>query len=152
MQTSESGRQFIVGSEGTCLTIRSDNRGPQIGHGHDLSPAEIASNTVYGIYIGAGITGEQADFILQQDLDLIFDPAVNRQIPARIVPTQNQFDALSDFCYNEGPRHLATMMHHGWAQIPAQIPAWHFGEENGVEVSIDGLVARRAKEVALFTL
>jgi GH24 family phage-related lysozyme (muramidase) len=147
MQTSPNGRQFIAGNEGTCLTIKPDNKGPQIGHGHDLTPAEIAYGVVYGVPIRNGITNAQADFILQQDLDITCDPAVNRLAPQA---NQSQFDALSDFCYNLGPGRLATMLHHGFDQATNQIPAWCYEEIDGVEQKSAGLEARRLKEVALF--
>ena len=63
---------------------------------------------------------------------------------------QNQIDSCADFCYNDGPVHLATMLHHGWDQIPAQMPAWVYGKVKGVETKIPGLVVRRAAEVTLF--
>jgi GH24 family phage-related lysozyme (muramidase) len=147
MQTSPNGFNFLVSNEGTCLTIKPDNKGPQIGHGHDLTPAEVASGEVYGIPVRGGITLAQADHILHQDLSATYEPAVNRLAPQA---NQNQFDALIDFCYNLGPGDLATMLHHGFSQAPVQMPAWHWMEKDGVEVESAALLARRQKEVALF--
>ena len=148
MKTSPNGIAFIAKNEGTCLVITPDNTGPQIGHGHDMTPEEQATGTVYGIYVRAGITLKDADFILQQDVDTIVDPALNRLLPP--TANQNQIDSCADFCYNDGPVHLATMLHHGWDQIPAQMPAWVYGKVKGVETKIPGLVVRRAAEVTLF--
>jgi GH24 family phage-related lysozyme (muramidase) len=153
MPTSQAGKAFIVTNEGTCLTIKPDNRGPQIGHGHDLTPDEIASGSVYGIPVGDGITLEQADFILDQDMETVYDPALNCLQVQGLIPdtvTQNQWDAIADFIYNEGGPNTATMLHHGWDQVPIQMPRWIWEEVNGVEQQSAGLAGRRAKEVALF--
>ena len=153
MQTSPNGRKFIATNEGDCLTEKPDNTGPQIGHGHDLTPAEIASETVYGVYISAGITPDQADYILQQDIDTIYDPALNRFQAQGLIPadvTQNQWDSLADFCYNDGGTRTATMLHHGWSLVTLEMPLWIWGKVNGVEVKIAGLIKRRAAEIALF--
>jgi GH24 family phage-related lysozyme (muramidase) len=147
MQTSQNGFNFLVSNEGTCLTIKPDNKGPQIGHGHDLTPAEQSSKLVYGINISGGITTAQADTILWADLHTVYEPAVNRQAPQA---NQNQFDALIDFCYNLGLAPLATMLHHGFSQVPVQMPAWCYAEIDGVEQKYPPLEARRQKEVALF--
>jgi lysozyme len=149
MKTSDAGKVFIAKNEGLCLTVRPDNRGPQIGHGHDLTPVEQKSQTVYGIDVSNGITQAQADFILDQDMATIYDPALARMLPP--TATQNQWNACADFIYNEGAAHFATMLHHGWDQVPFQMPAWVYGAINGVETKLPGLVARRAAEVVLFT-
>jgi len=145
----------MVSFEGTCLTVKPDNKGPQIGHGHDLTPAEIASGVIQigdqYIPFEEGITLAEADEILQADLAQNYEPAVNRQLAAQdVAATQNQFDALVDFCYNLGPARLATMLHHGFSVAPAHIPAWCYEEVDGVEVRSDKLEARRMAEVALF--
>jgi len=153
MQTSPNGLLFIATNEGDCLTEQPDNTGPQISHGHDLTPAEIASKTVYGVYIGAGITADQADYILQQDMTTIYDPALNRFQAQGLIPadcTQNQWDALADFIYNDGAVNCATMLHHGWALVTQNMPLWIWGKVKGVETKMAGLIRRRAAEVKLF--
>lgn len=142
MQTSENGIAAIKTREGFCPVIRPDNKGPMIGHGHDLTPAEIAA----GAYAD-GITEPEADLLLRHDLAARFEPAVCRLAPGA---NQNQFDALASFTYNEGPAHLATMLHHGFDQVAARMPAWCYGEVNGVEQKMAGLVTRRASEVEQF--
>ncbi len=139
MQTSLNGIAFIEANEGFCPTVRPDNRGPMIGFGHDLQPGETFPD---------GITPADAAQLLLNDLHTRFEPAVNRLADPSC--TQNQFDALVDFCYNLGPGDLATMLHHGWAAVPVQMLAWVYGEIDGVEQKLPGLEARRAKEVALF--
>ena len=153
MQTSLNGRNFIAKNEGDCLTEQPDNTGPQIGHGHDLTPAEQASQIVHGIDISKGITSDQADYILQQDLDTIYDPALNRLQAQGLIPadvTQNQWDSISDFNYNDGPVNTATMLHHGWPAVTQNMLLWVWGKVNGVETKMAGLTARRQAEVALF--
>ena len=142
MQTSTKGQQLIQSMEGLTLTIKPDNKGPKIGYGHDLTPAEIDNGT-----FDDGITPGEAYRLMLEDLAAQVEPAVNRLAPWA---NQNQFDALADFCYNEGAAHLATMLHHGEAQVPTQMPAWVYAAINGVETKLAGLVRRRAAEVALF--
>jgi GH24 family phage-related lysozyme (muramidase) len=153
MNTDAAGQAFIAGNEGTCLNAAPDNTGPQIGHGHDLTPAELKSGLVYGIAWRGGITPDQADYILQQDLATIYDPALNRLMALGLIPadaTQNQWTPLADFAYNDGAVAVATMLHHGWALVTTEMPLWVWGKVNGVETKMPGLVARRAAEVALF--
>lgn len=138
MKTSQNGLKLIRACEGLCLTVKPDNKGLQIGYGHDLQSGESYPN---------GITESQAEALLQADLASRYEPVVNRLAPSA---NQNQFDALVDFCYNLGPGDLATMLHHGFDQAPKQIPAWCWEEVNGVEQKSAGLEERRAMEVALF--
>jgi lysozyme len=111
MRTSQNGLNLIQASEGLCLTVKPDNKGPQIGYGHDLQPGESYPN---------GITESQALALLQADLATRYERAVNPLAPDA---NQNQFDALVDFCYNLGPGDLATMLNHGFDQVPKQRPA-----------------------------
>ena len=139
MQTSENGTAFIKANEGFVPHVYDDNGKQAVGYGHDLQPGESFPN---------GITELEASDLLQSDLAHRFESSVNHLMDASC--TQNQFDALVDFCYNLGVGPLSTMMHHGWSQIPIQIPAWCYKHVNGLPVKDSGLQARRAKEVALF--
>ena len=153
MQTSQNGLAFIAKNEGDCLSEQPDNTRPQIGHGHDLTAAEQASQTVYGIDISGGITPAQADYILQQDMATVYDPALNRLQAQGLIPadvTQNQWDSLADFIYNDGSVHCATMLHHGWAMVTQEMPLWVWGKVNRVETKMAALTARRQAEIALF--
>ena len=136
MRTSENGIAFLKRNEGFVAHVYNDNGKPAIGYGHDLLPGESYPD---------GITMEQADSLLRTDLLTRFEPAVNNAISPREV-TQGQFDALIDFCYNLGPANLATMLAHGWDQVPEQMPRWC--HSNG-EVS-PGLLARRQAEVEMW--
>lgn len=141
MQTSEKGIAFIKQNEGFVDHVYDDNGKPAIGYGHDLLPGESFPN---------GLDESGGDSLLRKEDLLKLESKVNALIPQDVTPTQNQFDALMDFAYNLGPGNLATMLHHGWAQIPTQIPAWCYKHVNGVAVKDKGLAARRAKEVVLF--
>jgi len=140
MKTSATGLALIEESEGLRTEPYLDVAGfPTIGYGHKILPGEDFS---------AGITQEQAANILASDVanaeasvNHLMDPSCN----------QNQFDALVDFTFNLGGTPLATMLHHGWGQVPVQIPAWCYARVNGVLQKSPGLEARRAREVALFT-
>ncbi len=143
MQTSENGILFIKANEGFVGKISNDVGHPVIGHGHDLTPQEIANGT-----FADGIDEAGADALLRSDLTTRFDPVLRKFLPP--TSNQNQVDSCSDFLYNNGPANFATMIHHGFDQVPAQMPAWHWAHVNGVLTSLPGLVARRAKEVALF--
>jgi lysozyme len=143
MQTSENGIAFIKENEGFTAKIGNDVGHPVIGHGHDLTSQEIAQGTFKD-----GIDLAEADALLRADLKNRFDPVLTKFLPS--TANQNQIDACSDFLYNEGATSFATMMHHDLDQVPIQMPAWHWTHVNGVLVSLPGLVARRAKEVALF--
>ena len=142
MQTSVSGVNFIRTNEGIFLEVENDVGHPVIGHGHDITPDELASGLIYGTRFGDGITIEQADAILGKDVAKV-DTAMNRQGLTGIV-NQNQWDCLADFCFNLGEGALIRMLSHGLEQVPMQIPRWTHGE-GGVE--LPGLVTRRQAEV-----
>jgi len=139
MQTSEAGIEFIKGNEGYVPVPKPDNGKLAWGYGHDQQPGEVPPEF---------ISEPDADTLLRHDLATRFEPAVNAIIPIEggVVCTQNQFDALVDFCFNLGPSALRMMTGHGWEQVPTQMLRWC--HVNG-EVS-NGLPARRQKEVAFF--
>lgn len=138
MKTSAEGRAFIKGSEGFVSKPTPDNGKMAWGYGHDQLPGEPLPES---------ITPDEADVLLQQDLAKI-EPRVSELAPWA---TQTQFDALIDFAYNLGLVALTTMLHHGQEQVPTQIPAWCYMHVNGVAQKSEGLLARRNKEVRLFT-
>ena len=141
MQTSEKGIAFLKQNEGFVPHVYDDNGKPAIGYGHDLLPGESFPQ---------GLDESGADQLLRTKDLPPREAKLNSLIPQDVTPTQNQYDALIDFVYNLGPGPLATMMRHGWHQIPTQIPAWCYKHVNGVAVKDCGLAARRAKEVLLF--
>jgi lysozyme len=108
---------------------------------------------VYGIDISGGITSAQADYILQQDVSTVYDPALERLQAQGLIPanvTQNQWDSLADFIYNDGAANCAMMLHHGWSLVPQEMLFWVWGKVKGVEVKMPGLVTRRQAEAQLF--
>jgi GH24 family phage-related lysozyme (muramidase) len=139
MQTSPNGVALIESNEGFSAAVYLDEGKPCIGFGHDLQPGESFAE---------GVTRAEAEQLLEQDLASRFEPTLNRLLPA--TATQNQYDACADFCYNEGPRNFATMIAHGWDQVPANMPKWCYAMKDGVETIDKDLRARRAAEVALF--
>lgn len=134
MFTSPNGYQLIRDEEGLSLQVVNDVGGKQmVGYGHDLLPGESYPN---------GITLQFAEILLGEDVAKC-EIAVNALASQA---NQNQFDALIDFTYNLGRGALATMLSHGWDQVPEQIVRW----DHSGGVVLPGLTARRTKEVELF--
>jgi GH24 family phage-related lysozyme (muramidase) len=124
--------------EGTKLSIYSDANGfPTVGIGHKLTPAEIATHAYAN-----GITTGQAVILFDDDI-ASFDAQINSLFDDRHL-TQGQFDALVSFCYNNGFGRLRTMLSHGLANVPNELPRWVYAGT----VKLPGLVTRRAQEVA----
>ena len=105
---SESCKNFIKDYEGGFKPGIYDAKDPNnkyekgkkgdwtIGYGHKLTADELSS----GIY-DKGITPETANKLFDKDLKTHID-GVNRNLPNADKLTQNQFDALVDFSYNNG--------------------------------------------------
>jgi lysozyme len=126
--------------EGLRLTAYQDSVGVwTIGYGHTGSDVRP----------GLTITQEQAGALLQQDVAGAV-AAVNRLVTVTL--TQNQFDALVDFTFNEGQGNLAssTLLRElnagNTAGAAAQFLVWVYA--GGVQ--LPGLVKRRQAEAALF--
>jgi len=126
--------------EGLRLTAYQDSVGVwTIGYGHTGSDVRP----------GLTITQEQASALLQQDVAGAV-AAVNRLVTVTL--TQNQFDALVDFTFNEGQGNLAssTLLRElnagNTAGAAAQFLVWVYA--GGVQ--LPGLVKRRQAEAALF--
>ncbi len=137
---SSTGLALTEQFEGLRLTAYQDSVGVwTIGYGHtgpDVQP-------------GLTITQEQASALLPQDVAGAV-AAVNRLVTVTL--TQNQFDALVDFTFNEGQGNLAssTLLRElnagNTAGAAAQFLVWVYA--GGVQVP--GLVKRRQAEAALF--
>jgi len=139
MRVSEAGLAFTANEEGFSAVIYDDNGHPAIGYGHDIQPGEI---------FNPPITKLEAQQLLSQDIATRFEPALNSLVPLEC--TQNQFDALADFAYNEGVGALAMLLGHGWDQVTNQLPRWRFIHVSGVITEDAGLAARRQREISLF--
>lgn len=138
MRTSANGVNFIKANEGYTPRPKDDNGHLMWGHGHDRRGFELVPDY---------ISFADSEFLLLADLGMYFEPQVSALAPWA---NQNQFDALVDFCYNEGPAALATMLHHGVDKVPVQILAWCYEHVNGVARLNAGLLDRRNKELQLY--
>lgn len=143
MNVSPDGRAFIEQQEGCSLTAYYDINGYSIGYGHH-SPGVVEHMT---------ITREQADAFLAADLTWV-EAAVNHLVTVTI--SQNAFDALADFVYNEGAGALAssTALHllnagADMQKVGDALLLWNKIERQGTLVSDPGLLARRRAERAM---
>jgi lysozyme len=137
---SVAGMALTKGFEGLRLTAYQDVVGVwTVGYGH-TGPALLAGMT---------ISEADADALLRADLaDAV--ACVNRAV--RVTISQNQFDAMVDFCFNAGRGNflqssLLRKVNLGdFAGAAVQFGLWvHAGGE-----VVPGLVRRRKAEAALF--
>ena len=140
MKTSAQGLKLIKEFEGLRLTAYYDVVGVlTIGYGH----------TGDDVYVGQTITEQQAEQLLQKDLNT-FEQAVNKLISINL--NQNQFDALVDFTYNLGigafgNSTLLKKLNAGDYEGAAdELLRWD--KDNGKRVA--GLARRRKDERALY--
>ena len=138
MQTDQAGKDFIKSNEGLVLTVQQDAGGKQkIGYGHDLLPGESFPNGIDEPFACTLLDGDAAK-------GNVAISALGWTL------TQNQWNALSDFTYNEGIEALDELAAHGEDETAEQFPRWVWAKENSVETILPGLATRRAKEVALW--
>lgn len=144
MHLSEAGKQFIKKNEGCVLTAYWDVNAYSIGYGHHGSD----------VYSGMTITQAQADAYFESDI-VRFENAVNTMADENDVTlNQYQFDALTDFTYNEGAgvfvghdRTIERYLRNGWT---------NYSETEWVEafclfdVGNSGLQARHTRQGKLF--
>lgn len=138
MKTDIEGLHFITKQEGVRLETYNDVAGiPTVGIGHKLLPGESYPN---------GITLETAQFLLSKDVEKC-DEAIDH---LGWELTQNQWNALADFCFNLGGGALLQLANHGMDQVPQQLPRWCHAKINGVETVVPDLANRRDAEVRLW--
>ena len=137
---SDNGFALTRSFEGLRLTAYQDCGGVwTIGYGH----------TGPEVRAGLTITQAEADALLRSDVEDAVT-CVNRAVNVPI--TQNQFDALVDFCFNCGRGSLlqSTLLRKvnigDFAGAAAQFALW---DHAGGEV-VEGLVKRRTAEAELF--
>jgi lysozyme len=137
---SDNGFALSKSFEGLRLTAYQDVGGVwTIGYGH----------TGPNVRAGLTITQAEADALLRSDVEDAVT-CVNRAVNVPI--TQNQFDALVDFCFNCGRGSLlqSTLLRKvnigDFAGAAAQFALW---DHAGGEV-VEGLVKRRTAEAELF--
>ena len=135
MQTDTAGLQFIIGNEGFTPVPKGDFGHQVIGHGHDILPGESFPN---------GIDEDAAWTLLESDVAKV-DAAMNAQHLA-LDFNQNQWNSIADFTFECGAGALVQLLAHGVDQITAQLPRWVHAGGN----VLPGMVARRAKDIALF--
>ena len=154
MQMSQHGLELLTQWEGCELKVYNDSAGlPTIGVGHLLTKSELTSGKIViggaPVKYGAGITQQQAEQLLAQDLDPA-EAAVNGGVKVKL--SQNQFDALTSFTFNVGTGAFASstllrLLNQGqYAQVPEQLMRW---TRAGGRV-VQGLVNRRQNEIKLW--
>jgi lysozyme len=151
MKLSENGFKIIKNFEGLRLDAYRDVAGVwTIGYGstryHDgktVKPGDkLASDA-------------QADALFQNTLGQ-YEEAVNRFV--KVPLTQNQFDALTSFTYNEGTGALeeSTLLvklnEKNYTEASAHFSAWNkiTDPKTGKKVVCETLVQRRGEESKLF--
>lgn len=149
MTISTNGLNFIKSCEGCVLHAYLDDTGtPTIGVGI------IVYQNGEKVKMGDVITPEQSDSELAYQVGLKTH-ALNAMLTATV--NQNQFDSLSDFCYNLGTgafhgstlRKLINANPHD-INISAAFLVWDKLHSNGKLVSSAGLLRRRQAEVQLY--
>ena len=151
MQLSEKGLNIIKNFEGLRLSAYRDVAGVwTIGYGstyfHDgkrVKPGDRLASEI------------QADALLRNTLGQ-YEDAVNQN--AKVPLTQNQFDALVSFAYNEGTGALreSTLLvklnEANYAAAAIHFLAWDKipDPETGKKIVCDTLVKRRKEESQLF--
>ncbi len=140
MEISQNGLNFIMSQEGgPYLTPYADAGGYSIGYGHYMG----TSITI------PSITAAQAQALLLQDVQVAED-TINQAVTVAL--TQNQFDALCDFVYNEGATQfesstlLADINAGNFNGATLQFARWDLSQGN----VLTALVNRRAAEAQLF--
>lgn len=146
MNISDEGLRLIKSFEGyhtkqpdgSCVAYLCPAKVPTIGHG-----------LTEGVRIGMRMTAEEAEDALRKEIAK-HEAAVNRLVTVEI--NQNEFDAICSLCYNIGIGALSKSsvlkrLNKGdRAGAAASFALWNKG---GGRV-LNGLVARRAREAALF--
>lgn len=154
MKISANGLKFLREVEGFDHRVYNDVAGyPTIGVGHLLTKQESMTGKIIigndAVRYENGLTNEQVDGLLDQDLDQ-FEDAVNRLVKVDL--SQNEFDALVSFAFNVGVSAfrnstLLRKLNAGdKSEVPHQLRRWN---KAGGKI-VPGLVNRREKEIKLW--
>ena len=140
---NQAGVDLIKDAEGLRLTAYLCPAGvPTIGYGHTT-----------GVRMGRRISEEQADAYMAEDLR---EAGARLMELCRIPPNENQLAALASFAFNCGVENLAKssiLAAHNRGDCQAAARAfnlWNKARVDGELRALPGLVARRAKEAALY--
>lgn len=152
MVASQNGINLTKREELCELSPYLDSTGkPTIGWGNTYY-----QNGVYVQMTDPPITQAQADALLMWAVDII-DQALNA-ILTGVTVNQNQYDSLSDFCYNLGPAnlHSSTLLRliKGNVNDPgikAAFLLWDKEHIDGVLTFSQDLYDRRLHEYALYS-
>lgn len=149
MNTAESGKALIRACEGLRLTAYKCPAGvPTIGYGW--------TGLINGKPIIAGvtkITQDEAEKLLTEGLKK-YENYVNKNVKVKL--TQNQFDALVSFTYNNGEGGLQAMIKSSglnqghYENVPARIILYCKANVNGKLQELQGLKTRRLREIVLW--
>lgn len=146
LQPSSNCINLVKQFEGLRLEAYLDTgRVPTIGWGHTANVSMGPPPDLIG--------EDQAEALLNADLQAA---ALTVNNLVKFQPTQNQFDALVDFEFNEGRGHLetSTLLHlfnlGAIEEAANQFGHWVYGSVNGTDAVLQDLVERRAAEKALF--
>ena len=146
MKTSSNGIALIKTFEGFRATPYKDVAGKlTIGFGHLILAGEV---------FGA-LSSVEATALLMKDVADKAEVYVNKFTTFPL--TQNQFDALVSFTFNEGGENYRTstllkyVNSSQYEKVPAELCNWVFVHVNGKAVVNAGLLSRRQKEGELFS-
>lgn len=150
MVLSDKGKKFIENAEGLRLSAYHCAAGKlTIGFGHKILPEEIQFYT----RIHPVLTVAEAVALFEKDQQR-FTNALNDTLKiAECKLNQNQFDALVAFIFNigigawKGSSACRDIESGKLLLIPNEMKRWVHDDHGAV---IDGLVHRRANEIALF--
>lgn len=144
MTTSTNGLNFVKKNEGFKAKMYKDSGGYSIGYGTFLATPELVAR-----YKGRTLTESEATMLMLERVALI-ETSINTHV--KVPLTQDQFDALVDFSYNEGigafeRSTLLEILNAGMYLAAAdQFKRW---DMTGGQHS-PGLAARREQEWAMF--
>jgi lysozyme len=154
MRMSENGKKLLSSWEGLELRAYRDVGGKlTIGVGHLLTQSEQSSGKIWikgePVRYDAGLSEQQALDLLAQDLEK-YEAVINDCVEVNL--NQNQFDALTSFCFNVGGNAfmdstLLKLLNQGnYEAVPEQLRRWVYCNH----VKIQGMVNRRENEIKLW--
>ena len=136
-----AGKKLVMEFEGLRLAAYRCPAGLwTIGYGHTAT-----------VYSTMTVTADEAAKLLDADLRRAADHVTDL---VRVELSNNQFAALTAFCFNVGPGALAgstlrQLLNRGWySQVPVQLKRWCKIKGRIMQ----GLVRRRAAEATLWQL